>query len=529
MIRLRAFQGRIPKLHPTLLPDAASVVCHNARMRSGALVPFRNQVTSDTLPAAKASITKISGYWRGYTSRASVVQGPVVESRAYVSGDGAPRVESYLAGSIYSYALASPRPVLKPTVAVLSGTVVPANKESILFAYTWVTVLNEESAPSPLSSLIDYSPTMAIRLSAFSAAPAGRGIDRKRIYRSVTDYSGTTTLFFVAEIAAAATTFDYVLETYPVQEPIATTDYDTPVAGIKGFTALPNGMVAGFLGRKLFFSEPFRPHAWPDKYSLTLDYDIVGLSAFGSTLAIMTTGTPYTTQGTHPSNMLMTKIEQNLPCVSALGIVDMGYSAAYPSNDGLVVITTQGAQLASTNLFTREDWQALKPASFIASLYEGRYVFLRQPAPGAARDFGMIDLSGESPFYLTCDGTGADLFYEIESGDLFVLGIDGVSIRRFDDPTGTRQTYIWRSKRLAQQVLTNFGYCRIEADTSAGATTVFARLYGNDESQIGLVSTIGAAVRMPSGRLDDIFSVELEGTASIYSVGYGNTPDSLIG
>ena len=43
---------------------------------------------------------------------------------------------------------------------------------------------------------------------------------------------------------------------------------------------LPNGMMVGFSGNNICFCEPFFPHAWPIRYRLTTNFDIVSLGAF---------------------------------------------------------------------------------------------------------------------------------------------------------------------------------------------------------------------------------------------------------
>lgn len=66
---------------------------------------------------------------------------------------------------------------------------------------------------------------------------------------------------------------------------------------LNGIINLPNGMVAGFLGRDIYFCEPYRPFAWPENYIQTIDDPVVGLGRMDTTLAVLTTGNPYFIQG----------------------------------------------------------------------------------------------------------------------------------------------------------------------------------------------------------------------------------------
>ena len=523
MIKIPSFLGMLPKMHPRLLPDTAAQVCHNARIRSGALVPFRENSAVTVLPFAKASITKLNGLWQGWVGYASVVQGPTRENQIYISGDGVPKL--YNAGNTYNLAL--PAPTSAPTLALIAniGTPDPENTEQIAFVHTLVTSLDEESAPSPLSAPIAFTVGQSVRLSNFGTVPSARLVNRRRIYRTVTDFAGNANLFFVAEIGSGFTTFDYLAASHPVVEPISTTNFDAPVADIQGFTTMPNGMVAGFKDRTLYFCEPYQLHAWPIAYSLKVDYPIVGLASFGPSLAVMTTGTPYVAQGSHPDNMVLTKIEQNLPCVAARGIVDLGYAAAYPSNDGLVSISSAGAQLVSQSLFSREVWQAMKPELFVAAQYEGRYAFIHQIKGGAAKGIGFIDLTGETPFYITTSSAGNDLFYEIETGKVFVLEADGVTITQFDGPTSAARQMTWRSKRFDTPMLTNFGAARLDVD---GTGSSQAAIYGNGT----LISTItgnNSVQRLKGGRLDDRFEIEITGTQEVSMFAMASGVPDLMG
>ena len=503
--------GMMPKVSKRYLPDTAATYSMNARLRSGALVPFRAETVTKTLATAAGTILVVNGSVEGFPAGTSVVPGPTVTDRLYVSGDGAPRVE----GSGFSYPLALNAPALKPSVALTAGTIDPDNREAVVFAYTWVTSLDEESATSPLSNLIYFTDGTTITLSNFATAPTGRAINRKRIYRSVTDVTGSTELFFVAEIPAVQTSFDYTAD-LALQEPIATRDYNVPVANIDGFTTMPNGIIAGFSGRDLYFCEPYIPHAWPRKYGLTTDVKIVALVSFGSTLAVLTEGQPYVVSGIHPANMAMEKVEENLPCVSAAGVVDLGYAAAYPSNDGLVLISTQGPNLVTRPLFTRDDWQAFNPNTIVASQFEGRYAFFHDTTEG--RRLGFIDLTGEQPYYMLCDTVGLDLAYDIATSRMFVLFTDRRSVRLFDSPTGAAKTVTWRSKLFQTGSLVNYGAARVDTELPLPpGAAVSLKVYA-DDALVDTITVPNGIERLPAGYLADRYEVEITSNTPVTMV-----------
>jgi len=566
-IRIADFKGEIPRRADRLLPENVATVSSNARLDDGNIGPFRESALITTLPSAAATIYLHNDTWVSFPATADVVPGPVAQDRLYYTAStGAPRV--LIGGS--DYPLAVPTPANKPTVALV-GTLDDELAETVLFSYTFVTEFDEESVPSPTSDGLLWSPGNTVALSNMDAAPAGRGIDRRRIYRSQTSASGITDLYFVAEIPAADTTYTHDITATPLQEVLPSADYDPPVDTLDGLTAMSNGMMAGFSGREVFFCEPFIPHAWPQKYSLTVDHDIVALSAFGSTLAVMTTATPYIIQGTAPDTMIMQRMEANLPCVSRDGVVDLGYAAAYPSTDGLIVISPSGTQLASRSLFSRDDWRDLSPSTFFAANYDGRYAFgykdgaidtlnggdaVLSPVPdenfdgghpasnivgfvaynggtpltqAAINAIGFIDLTGEQPHFLRTDpefvGSPDAFFMNPSDGNLYLLSNE-VEVRQFDNRSRPATTYKWRSKAFYSPSPVSFSAVMVEADTTEAATVLTTRIFA-DGKLVHTTNRFNKPQRLPSGFLAKEWQLEIEGSAEVTSISIGQTLEEM--
>jgi hypothetical protein len=127
-----------------------------------------------------------------------------------------------------------------------------------------------------------------VAVSNFDTIPSGYTATHRRIYRSV---SGT--YLFVAEVTAATTSYTDSVSAEDLGEEIPSLTWLPPPATLKGLTNLPNGIMAGFVGRDIYFCDPYHPHAWPIAYNQTVDYPVVGLGRMDTTLAVLTTGTPY--------------------------------------------------------------------------------------------------------------------------------------------------------------------------------------------------------------------------------------------
>ncbi|MDB6179004.1 hypothetical protein PAF17_16045 [Paracoccus sp. Z330] len=521
-IKLQGFSGEMPRVEPYYLADQVPVSNRNAAMRGGSLSPFRqNSLTVHTFPANRQSIYLHGAEWIGWDHVVNVVPGPVADDRLYITHDNAAPTLRYN-GAEYPLALNAPtqRPVL-----TIVGTVDQDIADYVAYAYTWVTQLGEESAPSPLSARILWSEGTDVQVDNMDGTPpAGRLVTHKRIYRAVTSTTGATDLFFVKEVPATDTVFVHDIEADPIAEAIPTADFGPVPSNLRGITAMPNGIMAGFRGKELWFCEPYQPHAWPSSYVLTTNDPIVGLSAFGTTLAVLTTGTPYVVQGLHPDSMAMEKVEQPFPCMSARGVVDMGYSAVFPSTDGLVSLSAQGGALLTRNIWTREQWQEMRPTTMRAARFGSLYGFSYIPASGGGRRMCFIDPAASEPSVMRVNDNGTAFYTHVESGFTYMLADNQREIVAFDDATRPKRSYVWRSKPFRLPYEQSMGALKIETDGADGET-VTASIYA-DGQLFHSTSTTNRDARLPAG-LARTWQVELSGTATVLSFAMARTIKEL--
>jgi hypothetical protein len=412
-----------------------------------------------------------------------------------------------------------------------NGIVDPALEESILYTYTHVTDLDEESEPATLTPAVQWSPGQVVALNNFDAGNAARGVNRYRIYRSQTDSAGQTNLYFVTEVPRGTTgIYDEVIAK-PAAEALPSGDFNPPPAGLIGLVAMPNGMMAAFAGREIFFCEPYKPHAWPVKYVLRAEFPIVGMAAIGSGLAILTTGNPYIAQGSHPSSMVMQRLEVNLPCVSTRrGIVDMGYAVAYPTNEGIAVIDSNGARVVTTAVISPKTFRInYRPQTIVAAKFDAFYLFSYIPPGEVDRVTAMIDLSSERP-ELRRTSEVSDCFHVQEgSGRLLFLRRSNNTVYIFDYNTGGAVPYEWRSKPYVDEGHTNLGACMILDDTPLGesnAGTVTLEIYG-DQALRATVTEVNRIVTLPSGYRARQWQFVLKGTRKINGVILAHTASQI--
>jgi hypothetical protein len=241
---------------------------------------------------------------------------------------------------------------------------------------------------------------------------------------------------------------------------------------LNGIINLPNGMVAGFLGRDVYFAEPYRPFAWPENYIQTLDDPIVGLGRMDTTLAALTTGTPYFLQGSHPENMNVVKADLEQSCVSKRSIVSMGRSVFYASPDGLMMLTPSGSGVITEALFDREYWQALVPANIHAYGHDGKYVAffgdvpitLANPNGGSYSVGGFVLDTTSKQFYLHRVSARAG-YRDLHSDTLYLATVGSpTNIVKWGQgvPVAPGQA-VWRSKMFSMPQGLGFTCGQVEA------------------------------------------------------------------
>ena len=162
-------------------------------------------------------------------------------------------------------------------------------------------------------------------------------------------------------------------------EPLPTQGYLPPPDQLRGLISIPGGILAGFSGSKggqrkeVCFSVPYQCHAWPLANRLSVDYEVMALAATQAGVVVATKGKPYIIVGDEPGNMSVVKLEVAYACRSAKSMVDMGSYAMYASPAGLVAVGGNTPQLVTSNILTREQWQAYNPDNIVGGHYDGKY------------------------------------------------------------------------------------------------------------------------------------------------------------
>ena len=248
-----------------------------------------------------------------------------------------------------------------------------SESEERYYVYTFVNSLGEEGPPSPVSTVIECLDGDTVSVTGLETPPsAGYDITDIRIYRTNSTEDGAE-YQLVKEISVAGSTSDTV-DNVDLGEVLPSASWDPPDSNMVGIISMPNGMMAGFYGKTVYFCEPYFPHAWPTDYDQAVDFEIVGLAAVGNTLIVLTEGHPYMASGVHPSNMNLRPYKSGKSCASKFSIATDADSCYYASYEGLEQLGISGAQTITSNWCTKEEWTGFLPTTIKGQIIDGRYV-----------------------------------------------------------------------------------------------------------------------------------------------------------
>lgn len=462
MIVIDRFGGLIPRLDRAVLPAHGAVQANDVKLHKGILGAWRKPLPLDSSEVVAAGTKTIfyepgSGDWLSWTTDVDIHPGPVEDLSAayryYLTGDGVPKKFDSTSGPSAWLHMGVPAPA---AAASASGGTGSATR---VWVYTNVSVfsgIEEESAPSPATTITNWADGNTISLSGMSAVPgANYNVTKRRLYRS----SGSAYIF-VKEFTGTSTTDNATDASLSGNSVLSTLDYDEPPAGLTGLVPMANGIFAGFVENVLYFCEPYHPHAYPGKYALTTHEPIVGLVPVPQGLYVMTTGNPYFCAGSHSSAMTLERSSKYAPCLSKRSIATDGQGAIYATYNGLAYLTGAAVRNITEGLFTQEEWEAYTPATNYAIYYDERYMYWFGSGDDAA--CAVFDRSvQDAPLTNSRYHTQA-AHIRSDTGKLYIVHED--EIKQFDGDDLNRTPFDWTSKLFITPKPTNFGFAQVLVD-----------------------------------------------------------------
>lgn len=449
-------------------------------------------------------ITAGSAASSGFTNGVSVISnktywfGIAHDNPMYVNvadnrvNNGAVGTNTYSNGPPNPIAVSMGQPVYQMWGNLLGASVFEARG----YVYTWITEYGEEGPPSEPTVVngwsnavwtIDCFQPLPENLGADYLDPADgvwkqakRNITKTCIYRTISNQAGQGTYFFVAEIPVAQAIYYDTLEddVVAIGDQLVSLYWYAPPEDLQAIIPFPNGIAVGFRKNEIWFSEAYRPHAWPPGYVITTEFPIVGIGVCAQSVIACTQGTPYVASGVNPSSMALTKINLAEPCLHRGSIVTTDTTVLYVSENGLIQVSQSGAGDNMTEgWISRERWQKLTPHVRVRAIKHTSAYFAFGGDP--IRDGFTVELSGEdkTSFTIWPQAGGHRLgFNKLTSPN--ELDIDNVQVDPwtgtgmlvqggavyyydFTDQSPVIVPYRWRSKTYQQLSRKNFEAIRV--------------------------------------------------------------------
>jgi len=537
VISIRSFGGVAPAVPARYLENNQAQTALNCPVFTGSIQPLPGMSSSFlTLPKTGAPETiyrfgqdtvSDTQYWFHWTDEVDVCRSQIAGDTSewtFYTGDGEPKATyAALATSGTDYPsdarrLGLPAPTAAATATVSGTADDTATPETRVYTYTWVADeagFTMESAPAPASLSVDVTPTtQAVDLTAFDSVPAGAyNITHKRVYRSVNGV-----YLFVAEIAVADSSYNDSVSADALGEELPSLYWSQAPDALAGLTNMPNGMMAGFVGRDVYFCEPYRPYAWPETYIQTVDYPVVGLGRMDTTLAVLTTGVPYLIQGSHPDSTAVVKSDLQQACVSKRSIVSFGSSVVYAAPDGLMMLSSGGSRILTENLFNFQQWQEyFAPESIHAYAHDNQYIGFYDN--GTTQGGFVFDM--QTGQFILHDIYATAGFRDTQRDKLFLAFADK-SVRAWYE--GSDKSYTWRSKRFTMPQVMGFSCAQLEAESYPMTLKVIA-----DGTAVHTQTvTSRDPFRLPA-KVGRDWEVQIEGSAEVFSVSLSTSMTELAG
>ena len=575
ILRISGFGGIIPRLGKRLLPDNNAQYAMNAQLFSGELRSWESPLLLETFfdhPNLKDVYhyrhkgSQVDHYIP-FDRRTDVVKAPIINDafdRLYWT-DGVQFTITTMAdveaGTLGApVGLAAPVFGTKPEVTATGG--VSAN--AVTRAYTFILVSKYgEEGPAIDSSTVTTSGnsdgTWTVTNLDTLVAPTNPNTIALRMYRTISTASNAT-YRSVVEWPIGSIPSSYVdtlaetsLATKSALESLA---WDAPPADLQGLCSGPGGMLSAFKGNTVYFSVPYFPHAWPDSFKLAIPDNIVAMGWIGSMLIIGTTGRPAVVSGTGPTSLSLQNFGEVIPCLNADGFVATSSAALFPSLDGLMAFSSDGANNVTNTYATREDWlTTFNPSQLSGAVYQNRFFGFYSTQLGFSLGF---DDATTALTNLQWDGITRMKNSAVDNSAHI---ISGHKLLRWDAANLLPLLYVWRSKPFLVPKPVNFGVIQIRASypradpdapaaeapppivldpqgyeinakpidsmaingfglqaRSLATDVVGVKIYCDGKLRwVGVISS-EAPVNLPSGYKGVAWEIELSGTLSIFSV-----------
>lgn len=399
--------------------------------------------------------------------------------------------------------------------------------ETRCYVYTLVTEWGEEGPPSDpvcADGATEKNWTIGVPLTAFSHSRWSTAhITKKKIYRTVTGVQGGS-FFFVAEVDLATTSYvdSAASSDIALNNQLESDTWFPPPPDLVGLSAHPNGFFVAYdpIKNDVLFSEPYRPHAWPVAYTLSIPSNIIGISVFAGQVLILTSANPYTATGAIPAAMSLIKNQTSDPCLSPYGIIGVNNGVIYTSRNGLMIASGADLQSLTKQILSERDWLEYNPETLIGAQHKDQLVFLS----GTGHSF-LFDPSQENAIWTRISKASLSKFLRTDLYTSDAYYISGTAVQSFSSANGAYQPYSWESSEFSFKKPVNLGVVEIiivDPLRELRPVTLILNDVRHGE-RYRVTTNRSGTLRLPCGYKSDRYTIRLEGSARVSKVRFAET------
>lgn len=540
------FKGLMPRYDDHLLGDGFATTAKDVNLWHGTLRPFREKKLCHAIKSTTKSVFYDNCCWKEFDKCVEFTRMNTTCGRQVVTGlfdYPATACSDECEPKWIRLGLPSPKGTLsverldplKEIQSCYSDNLIDAidyQRVSRTYVYTYVNSCCDEGPPSYPSEHIDVDDGGRVMLTGFAIPPAEYGVEKVRIYRLASGFDQTNTTIdnFMIEEKNALSEFYLVAEVnindgafvddkhdYELGYALETQEYAAPPKDLRGIISVDGTQLAGITeGNKVRFSTPNFPHAWQEADELTIPDTIQALIEFNHNVIVLTCGAVYLIEPIEDCKTVgcrrVRKTLEDYPLISCCG--GHGYAltpkgVVFASIDGLILTDGVQANNITSPYFAPDDWKALHPDRMsVAYNRDSVYFFsdvasycLQFPVSLASwENSNLIELSDKPQFAF-----GA-------KDELYLVEKDGVY--RWDRGDKLRP-YQWVGKKEISPTQINFAGAKVSRYNNGDVTF---RLTGDNILIKEHKPVETEKFRLPSGRRDVEFQVDLQGTAEVYQV-----------
>ncbi|MBY6093859.1 hypothetical protein [Ferrimonas balearica] len=283
-------------------------------------------------------------------------------------------------------------------------------------------------------------------------------------------------------------------------------------------------------------SETFLPYAFNPDNQLKLEGKVMGMGETYSGVVVVTDQKPYFITGTTPFSLSLVQFDAAYACydggvgyTNAPHVVDMGEAVLYMSYEGIVAVSSNGAQLMSEPVYAPEDLKPMMNDKLFALRMQDKYLMFTDQ--GSSWAIVLDPSTGEVMDWYGARGDAA--FFHGQSNTLFTW--DGNYTRRILAADFTKDyedrplvAYQWQSKQFFGPEV-SMSCVKLEGQDFSGIKAVtFTMNYANGSTYTKVLNADdGVAVfRLPPVRTRD-FTFSLSGRGEVHRLVMATSMEEL--